>query len=195
MKFNHCETLVNLVLGYLLLIAFMFGLGIDYDNKLTVPYLASAYVIGYMLNALSSLLEPFYYWTIRGMPSDRLLTVQPNKGYSGNRKVKFYRTQEVIDKLKSDLHDTNPSKGKMFGTAMSYSNNRHDTRVPDFNAQYAFSREILTLILIISIIIIAKEPTCGYSYISILVLLLAWNRFKERGYYYAKEVLTEYLKK
>ena len=68
MKFNHYETLVNLVLGYLLLIAFMFGLGIDYDNKLTVPYLASAYVIGYMLNALSSLLEPFYYWTIRGMP-------------------------------------------------------------------------------------------------------------------------------
>jgi hypothetical protein len=195
MKFNHYETLVNLVLGYLLLIVLMLGLSIDYDNKFTAPYLAGAYVIGYMLNALSSFLEPIYYWTIGGMPSNQLLTVLTNKDYSGIKKVKFYRTQEVIDKLKSDLHDPNPSKGKMFGAAMSYSNNRHDTRVPAFNAQYAFSREILTLIFIIAIIIIAKEPSCWFSYISLPVLLLAWNRYKERGYYYAKEVLTEYLKK
>ena len=89
MKFNHYETLVNLVLGYLLLIVLMLGLGIDYDNKFTVPYLAGAYVIGYMLNALSSFLEPIYYWTIGGMPSNQLLTVLTNKDYSGIKKVKF----------------------------------------------------------------------------------------------------------
>jgi hypothetical protein len=28
-----------------------------------------------------------------------------------------------------------------------------------------------------------------------ILLIISWNRFKERGYYYAREVLNEYLKR
>ena len=31
--------------------------------------------------------------------------------------------------------------------------------------------------------------------ITIVILLICWNRYKERAYYYAREVLNEYLKK
>ena len=83
----------------------------------------------------------------------------------------------------------------MFGCAMSKVNGGKDSRVPAFNAQFAWSRTILTIILI-SIILFAicyyDEWISGVA--SISLLLISWNRSKERGYYYAREVLNEYLK-
>lgn len=82
----------------------------------------------------------------------------------------------------------------MFAVAMRVSNNKSKTRVPEFNAQYAFSRTILTSVLIISIFIIYNFYNNPIAYlISILLLLLSWNRYRERAYYYAREVLNDYL--
>ena len=83
----------------------------------------------------------------------------------------------------------------MFGCAMRKVNACENSRVPIFNAQYVWARTILTAVLIIDII-------CGVHYynewlywvVSATLLILSWNRFRERGYYYAREVLNEYLR-
>ena len=97
--------------------------------------------------------------------------------------------------LRSELEDPVANPKKMFGKAMSYSNSNSDTRVPDFNAQYAFSRVMLTLSLVVGIIL-AFDYYCYWWYWLILgtTIILLWNRCKERGYYYAKEVLIKYMK-
>lgn len=74
-------------------------------------------------------------------------------------------------------------------------NGDEKSRVADFNAQYALSRTILTTVLISTILIIVLYPCFWQSYLTIAILLICWNRYKERAYYYAREVLNEYLKK
>lgn len=185
----------SLVSGVLIAVSIniIFDLEFDYDM---VPLMAVAYVIGYFVNAISSLLEKFYYWTMGGMPSEILLTPVSGQTYTGSKKVKFYEVNKVVDLLKRELQDTNASLGKMFGRAMSYSNDDEKTRVPDFNAQYAFSRVILTTTLILSALWLSHYYDEWWMWVLvILVVVLSWRRCKERGYYYAREVLTVYLRK
>ena len=76
-----------------------------------------------------------------------------------------------------------------------YSNSNEKTRVPDFNAQYAFSRVMLTLTIVSVGIVMPKLYDLWWAWlIALAVILLVGRRCKERGYYYAREVLIEYLK-
>ena len=102
---------------------------------------------------------------------------------------------KAVEALKKDIGDEDATTGKMFGYAMQMVNANKDCRVPDFNGHYALSRAIFTTIIIAVIIAEIKYCCIWYSWpLSIGLLLLAWNRFRERGYYYAREVLNEYLK-
>ncbi|MFI3262272.1 MAG: hypothetical protein R3Y26_05130, partial [Rikenellaceae bacterium] len=58
----------------------------------------------------------------------------------------------------------------------------------------AFSRVMLTFVLISTILVIA-EFRCDWRAYTIMlpILLVAWNRCRERGYYFSKEVLKEFL--
>lgn len=164
--------------------------------------LALAYVWGYILNAVSGLIEPFYFWTMGGRPSDKLLTppskcriTGKTKSYTGYGRIKFFQYDKAIIMLRDELGDSDACTRKMFGKAMSYSNSNTATRVPDFNAQYAFSRVMLTLALVVGVIL-AFYYYCQWWYwlVFMVTVLLLWNCCKERGYYYAKEVLVEYIK-
>lgn len=194
MNFKYYDILSLLVMGYIVLMIFMNVFEIHYDNADSVLHLAFAFIVGYFINTLSSLLEDFFYWTIGGMPSNKLLKIDPNKRYTGIRKVKFYQAQKVIEMLKIDVDDVNASEGKMFGRAMRISSGNEKSRVPDFNAHYALSRTVLTVMLIISGVLIIHYYGCWKTYLIIIPLLLAWERYRERGYYFAREVLNEYLK-
>jgi hypothetical protein len=71
-----------------------------------------------------------------------------------------------------------------------------DSRIEDFNAMYAFSRSLLTTALIGSAILLFQHRTEWQYYVLLLPLVfITWLRCKQRGYYYAREVLNEYLKK
>jgi len=168
--------------------------GIKYDNSYSVPYIAFAFVIGYFINTIGSLLEDFYNFTIGGMPSDNLLKISNGKKYTGIRKVRFYEASEVIKLLKKDVNDENADERKMFLKAMQIVNNNEKNRVSEFNAYYAFSRIVLTSMCIISISIIIKYPCLWKTYLIFVPLFLSWERFRQRGYYYAREILNEYLK-
>ena len=150
---------------------------------------------------LSALLEPLYYWFMGGKPSDKLLKApKPNccgktRNYTGFGRIRFYEYKKAVKLLKQELDDDKACEGKMFGKAMSYSNSNEKTRVPDFNAQYAFSRVMLTLVIVSAGIIMPKFYDLWWAWlITLAVIILIGRRCKERGYYYAREVLIEYLK-
>jgi hypothetical protein len=195
MNFKYYDILTQVIVGYLILVVAIYALDFAYDSAYNVPYLVIAFIVGYFINAISSLLERFYYWTIGGMPSDKLLRINLQKKYSGISKVRFYHTEEVVAMLKQDLNDSNANERKMFSYAMRFSNGDEKCRVPDFNAHYAFSRVMLTTILIITIILLFHFYNKWETYLVFIPLILSWSRYRERGYYYAREVLNEYLKK
>jgi hypothetical protein len=201
MNFKYYDVLSTLISGVVLL--FVLSIVIDWNiNDFNVTILLSlAYVIGYMLNALSALLEPLYYWFMGGKPSDKLLKApKPSccgktRKYTGFGRIRFYEYEKAVKLLKQELDDNKASEGKMFGKAMSYSNSNEKTRVPDFNAQYAFSRVMLTLAIVSVGVAMPKYYDFWWAWlIALAVIILTGLRCKERGYYYAREVLIEYLK-
>lgn len=111
------------------------------------------------------------------------------------KKVRFHETMAVREILQNGIKEENPSEERLFCKAMRAVNGDEKSRVADFNAQYALSRTILTTVLISTILIIVLYPCFWQSYLTIAILLICWNRYKERAYYYAREVLNEYLKK
>lgn len=196
MNLKNYDILSNLVLGYILLVALLPMAGLTFEWKASIAYLAIAYVIGYMINAIGSWIEGFYYKTIGGKPSDFFLTPSDKREKnSGHSRIKFYHTDEVIRMLKDELKDENASTGKMFAVAMRYTNADETTRVPDFNAQYAFSRSLLTTMIILTPIVIAQYGVSSKAWLVLVPLFISWYRYNDRAYYYAREVLLAYLQK
>ena len=145
-------------------------------------------MLGYLINAISSWLEDFYFLTWNGKPSDRLLNGKDIW------KVRFYHSQKVKELLKNEAKQENPSNDELFSIAMRYANQK-DSRVEDFNASYAFSRSLLTTVILGSVFLfITYFDNLGIYLMIIPCLFVVWLRCKQRGYYYAREVLSVYLK-
>lgn len=205
MEFKYYDVLSSLVVGYVVLIIGMYSFQIEYNSDYTVAYLAIAFLCGYIINSIGSLLEPIYYFTIGGKPSNRLLDDGKKKHCwfynlfvpknTGIKKARFYETATARKLLLKGFEDKDPKEDRLFRKAMRTVNGDQDTRVPDFLAHYALSRTILTTVLISSLLIIYANPNNWQSYLSIVLVLICWNRYRERAYYYAREVLNEYLKK
>lgn len=196
MNFKYYDILSNLILGNILLVALlpMFNLSLELDSS--IACLAIAYVIGYMVNAIGSWIEGFYYWTIGGKPSNIFLTPQNKRGKGcGHSRIKFHHTDEVAYMLKEELKDKNASSDKMFTTAKQYSISDNLTRVPEFNAQYAFSRSFLTTMIILTLILLFQFGSELRTWFVFVPLFISWYRYKDSAYYYAREVLTTYLYK
>ena len=194
MSFKYYDLLSNLTVGivvFYVIWKFLFP-SWEISEWGVIP---AGYVVGYFLNAISSLIEPFLYCIICGKPSDKLLTPVPGQKWTGIKKVKFFFAEEAVKALKKDTGDAEATTDKMFGYAMRVANPNKDSRVPDFNGHYALTRVILTTVLMAIVLVEVRFYSIWYSWpISIAILLLAWNRYRERGYYYAREVLNEYLK-
>ena len=193
MSFKYYDLLSNLTIGIIIFYVLWKILfpEIVISDLCVIP---CGYVVGYFLNAISSLIEPVLFKTICGRPSDKLLTPIPGQKWTGIRKVRFYFAEQAIEMLKKDTKDKDATTDKMFGYAMHLVNSNKENRVSDLNGHYALSRVIFTTVIITVIIVEIKFARIWYSWpITIPVLLLAWNRYRERGYYYAREVLNEYL--
>lgn len=201
MQFKYYDTLSSLISGTVLLFVLSLAIGWDIKDVNVVILLSVAFVLGYLINAISAMAEPVYYWFMGGMPSDKLLTPPtPNccgkvRKYTGFGRIRFYEYDKAIRLLREELNDDKAEPRKMFGKAMSYSNSNDKTRVPDFNAHYAFSRVMLTLVAVSSALMLTQYYDKWWAWVlSAGVVLLFGIRCKERGYYYAKEVLVEYIK-
>lgn len=195
MDIKYYDLISTAIIGVVIVTAvnYLFLGNIEIDS---LAYLALGYLTGYFINAIGSLMAFVYYKTIGGRPSDKLLTPVPGQDWTGYKKVRFYESQRVIDTIRKECNDVNATASKMFECAMRKVNGCEDCRVPAFNAQFALSRTILTTILISSILFAIRfYDEWIFWMTSVPLLLISWNRFKELGYYYAREVLNEYLKR
>ena len=114
MEFSYYDLLSRIIVGYFTLIASFYAFGINYNEQHSIAYIAAAFVIGYFLNAISSIFENFWFWTIGGKPSDKLLTINPKKKYTGISKVRLYDTQQIINKLKKETNSKAPTTQELF---------------------------------------------------------------------------------
>lgn len=189
MNFKAYDILSSLIPGFLVLLVLLDIFGFKYDKDFIIAYTAIAFLIGYVINTLSSWLEDFYYTTWGGKPSNKLLDG------NGIWKVKFYEYEKAKNLLIQESQKINPTNDHLFSIAMRYANGKKDTRVDDFNANYAFARVLLTTTLVITISLLTINYDNWKYYVILLPLLvITWLRCKQRAYYYVREVLNEYLK-
>lgn len=209
MNLNYYDLLSTTVIGVVVIAVvnylFLGNLKID-----ATVYLVFGSVAGYFINAIGSFFEDSYYQIIKGKPSDKLLLLKAGQNWTGCNRVKFYEANTAISRLRMELNDPQASTEKMFSCAMRKVNSCGTNRVSIFNAQFAWSRTILTTVLIADVIFIIHAISILFScfiydkWYSILYLLptsvillilslVSFYRFREYGYYYAKEVLSEYL--
>ena len=188
MTFKAYDIFSSLLPGFLLLLAILNALGFTFDKDMVVAYTPVAFLLGYMINTISSWLEDLYFFSWGGKPSRCLLQGR------GIWKVKFYHSIKAKTLLNQDANP-NASLDELFSIAMRYANGQKDSRVEDFNGSYALSRSLLTSVIFGSIFLLTQHyQDWRYYAITIPTVFIMWLRSKQRAYYYCKEVLDVYLK-
>lgn len=186
MNFKVYDILSALIPGFLGLFILMNALKLQYDKDLIIAYTALAFLFGYLINTIGSWLEDFYFLTWGGKPSTQLLDGKDIW------KVRFYHSTKTKEKLTEEFPAAK-NNNELFSVAMRYANGVE--RVDTFNAYYAFSRAILTTVLFGTIVLLfTYYQDIRYYLVLLPVLFFCWLRCKQRAFYYAKEVLTVYLK-
>lgn len=188
MNFKFYDLLAFLVPGIIILWVLLDFAGIAFKSDLALPYTGAAFVLGYFLNTLASWLEDFYYWTWGGKPSNQML--------AGHDiwKVRFYHSAQARQLLVAECPElTNPRNEVLFALAYRYAKGTQNPLVDDFNVSYAFSRVVLTLMLCSAGLLLVRYHQVPATYLVLPLIVTAWLRSKQRGYYFAREVLTTYL--
>lgn len=188
MNFKLYDILSSVVPGFLMLIALLIFFDHKFDKDLLAVYTTFSFLLGYLITTISSWLEGFYFITWGGKPSDSLL--------SGKDiwKVKFYDSLKVKSLLQKETSNASASNDELFSIAMRYANNE-ENRIEDFNSSYAFSRSLLTCVIIGGAFVLIRNYSAWQYYVTVLpTVFIVWLRCKQKGYYYAREVLNFYLK-
>lgn len=181
------DILSNLIPGFLIL----FALAILIDKSLNeldiTASIVLSYIIGYLNNTLSSWIEDLFNWSWGGKPSDQLL-----EGKS-IWKVTFYQADKAKEYLIKEIQVNSPSTDSLFQIALRYAIT--DERVKEFNSNYALSRNLILSFTISSVIVnfyfwFNTWILAG----SAVLIFIMWIRAKQRGYYFAREVLNTYIR-
>lgn len=189
MNFKAYDILSSLVPGFLAVLMLLNAFDIPYDKDVVVAYTAIAFLLGYLMNTISSWLEDFYFFTWGGKPSNRLLEGKDIW------KVRFYESYKAKNLLLLESGKPTAKNNELFSIAMRYANGQKEGRADDFNALYAFSRSLLTTIFLGTVILLIENYGNWKYYVCLIPsLIVAWLRCKQRAYYYAREVLNVYLK-
>src|ERR1700754_2942784 len=112
MNFKAYDILSSLIPGFLLLLILLTALKIGYDKDLIIAYTAIAFLLGYLINTVSSWMEDVYFFTWGGKPSNNLLSGK------GTWKVKFYHSEQARNLLKSETTNPEPTNDELFSIAM-----------------------------------------------------------------------------
>lgn len=189
MRFTIYDILSNLIPGCIFAAFITVFYKINISNIPIIFTLAIVYALGFILNSISSWIEPILFWSWGGKPSDKLLNGK------SIWKIKFYASIKVKSLLKKETDNQNASNDELFNIALRYvSIDIEKNRIYDFNAAYVFARSLFTIILILYIIGLVKYYNNYHFIISGLIATpIIWYRAKQRGYYLAKEILNNYL--
>jgi len=187
MKFSIYDILSNLIPGFLIFFAISLQFSYSFNNADFTVVIVLSYIIGYLNNTISSWSEGIFYWSWGGKPSDQLLLGK------NIWKVKFYDNEKVKEYLKNESNNSSPSFDDLFQIAMRYA--IANERVAEFNSNYALSRNLIISFLISSVILNIKYWfNMWILIVSVLLIVIIWLRAKQRGFYFAREVLNTYIK-
>ena len=187
MTLSLYDVLSHLIPGLLVYLSLLYTLGVGFEVIPMIPASAIAYVLGFVVNALSSWSEGALHWSWGGKPSSRLL-----EGHS-IWKVKMFEGEEARSMLLKEAGKENPANEELFQIAMRNIDLNSKGRITDFNSAYAFSRNIFVAIIICSIIAIFRSPNILFIGGAVAIAFVVWLRAKQRGYYFAREVLLQYI--
>ena len=209
-KFSYYDVLGIIVPG-VLVISFMcatihwLGVSIDYppapEAIAVIVFTVLCLFTGYVVQALASLLEPFYFWSWGGSPSTNLLDGKtPMRNFSLRDAARIKSVLEAAI-AKCDGVSAKLASADLFSFAISTVNHEPAGRVDTFNAIYAYHRGLVTALLLITLGALGAflwsglvgavwHRSLGLAVLSCAVLtLLLWHRTKQRDYYYVREVL------
>lgn len=186
MNFKSYDILSKLITG--LLVSFViikfYIPSVDLGNLGEVIFITSmAYIVGFFIDTFSSWLEPLFYFTWGGKPSDRFLSG------AGTWKVKVpSHIEEIKNYLRGLINNSDISDKELFGIALR---KVKSDRITDFQNLYAFSRSLLTSFIILFFCLIPQFYCCWLFYVlSFILILVLWLRAKQRAYYFVKEVIV-----
>ncbi len=185
-NFSAYNILSALIPGFVILFLLFHFEYIRFEKEYMIPYTAVAFIIGYFVNTLSSWLEGLLYITWGGKPSDALL--------SGKSiwKVQFYAHKEVREKLNTESTNIDPTNDELFQIAQRYASG--NSKVNALQNSYAFSRVMLTTIVICFVLVVYHyHANIKIIFGGLVLLSVAWLRCKQMGYYFVREVLNQYL--
>lgn len=167
----------------------------NYPEAFTLVALtAVALFLGNILQALVSLAEPLLDLSWGGRLSEQAL----KKGL-GERYFPADSAKRISSKLTAAIGD-NPSLRSRFLFAMQLAETSDNPRVGRFNALYAYNRALLLLVVVSFVLTLAslrwgallawdlRSKIIAICTATLLTILL-WNRTKQRGIYYVREVL------
>jgi hypothetical protein len=188
MNLSIYNVLSQLISGFLLYLVGLYILKLDPKYLDPITATAVAYIIGYFINSISAWLEWLLNWTWGGRPSSQLL-----KGKKCAR-IKFVEHEKMNRLLHEKVEGEKMTTDDLFKVAIRVADN--EGRIGDMNGQYALARSILIAATISSVILGFKLYYNAWFWaITVVLVLSAWYRAKERGFYYAKEVLNNALNK
>lgn len=155
---------------------------------------ALAVLAGHVVQAIASIVERPMYWSWGGRPSDRIFS-----DGLGDR----YLPLDTAKRIKEKLLEICP--GASDRSLFLYAMQRAECgggRTARFNALYAYHRAILILTAVVIALYLASfagglASTLGWKRNTIILVslavffVLAWYRAKQRGFYYAREVLLK----
>lgn len=208
-KLTYYDFVANVVPGSLVLAVLAFvprvvGFTLPWPSSdlvglaVVVPF---AYVVGQVVQALSSFMEPIYYRLWGGKPSAVIL----ERGGNRLRGPRLTKIIAALSKLFDSPASTSDEREALFADAMALCNKEGLGRVDRFNALYAFHRALLTtgalstmllaIALALSLLRVYRAPVTvrpSLVYVLVLALLLTaveFVRARQRGEYFSSEVL------
>ena len=166
---------------------------------------ALAYYVGHLLAAVSSWIQPFLYFLWLGKPSRRILVEETSHIHPDVRDRTRKRLAEECG-LPEEAPKCWGERAKyldgLFSHASSICNIKNLGRVTEFNAKYALHRSLFVASFLAGLIslFIVKVAKCEFSvnftrgliFCYFAVVVISFFRARQRGYYYAREVLRMY---
>lgn len=201
-KFDYYDILGIIIPGIIL----MFWVPVCFPNivnifpKIKLPdafivlaLTAGSVFLGQLVQAIGSIAEPALFWTWGGRPSNQALENGLGRYISKNT------AKRVKEKIESRI-GTGTENNSLFLFAMQLAETASIGRASRFNALYAYHRGLFVLVFIsllffIGSIIWGAAVTWSIKQIFILIIflvllmILVWNRAKQRAFYYVREVL------
>lgn len=166
---------------------------------------ALAYYVGHLLSAIGSWIEPILHFLWLGEPSQRILVEETSP-----------INRDFLDRVRKRLakecglpEEVPVCRGKrakyldgLFRHASSICNRNNLGRVAEFNAKYALHRSLFVASVLAGLIslCIIKVAKCGFSanferwliFVYFVLAVISFFRARQRGYYFAREVLEMY---